>query len=113
MDTVETAFVGGGSLAAAWFAQASLMTCRATDTIRFLIRRGSFPSLKKEHSLFWCDVFRGMVQQGIGTDKHSFEFIMEFHDIWSRVIVQDNDIERANGRRKRRLRYDGRQWRRQ
>lgn len=51
-------------------------------------------TLQKEDSrLFRCDVFGEVVQWDVGTDEHAFEFIMGLHDMWSRVIVQDNGIE--------------------
>ena len=51
-------------------------------------------ALQKEDSrLFRCDVFGEVVQWNVGTDSKAFEFIMSLHDMWSRVITQDNGIE--------------------
>lgn len=51
-------------------------------------------ALQKEDSrLFRCDVFGEVVQWNVGTDNKAFEFIMSLHDMWSRVITQDNGIE--------------------
>ena len=43
--------------------------------------------------LFRCDVFAELVQWRVGTDQSAFEFVLELHDMWSRVIVKQTGTD--------------------